>query len=66
MATDQQITLEVVTPERRVLELQVDEVVFPSNDGYMGVLAGHAPLLALVDIGELSYRVGKTRNFLAV
>ena len=66
MANDQQITLEVVTPERRVLELRVDEVVFPSKDGYMGVLAGHAPLLALVDIGELSYRIGKTRSFLAV
>jgi len=66
MATADQITLEVVTPERRVLELQVDEVVFPSSDGYMGVLAGHAPLLALVDIGELSYRVGKARSFLAV
>ena len=63
---DDKIQLEIVTPERRVLERPVDEVVLPTVDGYMGVLPGHAPLLALLDIGEVSYRVGSDRQFLAV
>ena len=45
---------------------QVDEVVLPSTVGSMGVLAGHAPLLAQLDVGEVSYRIGRERKFLAV
>lgn len=60
------ITLEIVTPERQVLVEQVDEVVLPSVEGYMGVLPGHAPLLAQLDVGEVSYRAGNERHFLAV
>lgn len=60
------ITLEIVTPERQVLVEKVDEVVLPSVEGYMGVLPGHAPLLAQLDVGEVSYRVGKERHFLVV
>ena len=61
-----QIQLEIVTPERLVLSEPVDEVVFPTKEGYMGVLPGHAPLLAQLDIGEVSYRHGDKRHFLAV
>jgi F-type H+-transporting ATPase subunit epsilon len=60
------ILLEIVTPERRVLSEHVDEVVMPSAEGSMGVLPGHAPLLARLDAGEVSYRVGDERRFLAV
>lgn len=60
------IALEIVTPERQVLAEQVDEVVLPSSEGYMGVLPGHAPLLAQLDVGEVSYRVGDSRHYLAV
>ena len=45
---------------------RVDEVVLPSMEGYMGVLPGHAPLLAQLDAGEVSYRVGSNRQYLAV
>ena len=60
------IALEVVTPERRILATEVDEVVLPSAEGYMGVLAGHTPLLAMLDVGEVSYRVGTGRSYMAV
>ncbi len=62
----EKIAFEVVTPGRRVLAEDVDEVVFPSRDGYMGVLPGHAPLLATLDAGEVSYRVGSEQQHLAV
>ena len=58
--------LEVTTPDRSVLAEQVEEVVLPGLEGYFGVLAGHAPLLAQLGVGELSYRVGATRRYLAV
>ncbi len=60
------LQLEIVTPERSVLTEQVDEVVLPSVEGYMGVLPGHAPLLAQLDVGEVSYRVGQQRRYLAI
>jgi F-type H+-transporting ATPase subunit epsilon len=60
------LNLEIVTPDRSVLSQEVEEVVLPSVDGYLGVLPGHAPLLAQLDVGEVSYRVGKERRFLAI
>ncbi|HXV75565.1 MAG TPA: F0F1 ATP synthase subunit epsilon [Candidatus Polarisedimenticolaceae bacterium] len=60
------LKLEVVTPDHSVLDQEVDEVVLPSVEGYFGVLPGHAPLLAQLDVGEVSYRVGKERRFLAI
>ena len=50
------IHLTVVTQERKVLEADVEEVELPGSDGYLGVLPGHTPLLAMLKIGVLSYR----------
>jgi len=52
------LTLEVVTPERKILSEVVDEVVLPGRDGYLGVLPGHAPLLTSLKIGQVEYRQG--------
>ena len=60
------ITLEIVTPERLVLSEPVDEAVIPGAEGYFGVLPGHAPLLAALGTGELEYRKGASRGWLAV
>jgi F-type H+-transporting ATPase subunit epsilon len=65
MAQDK-LDLEVVTPERRVLAETVDEVVLPGAEGYFGVLPGHAPLLAALGVGEISYRVGDRKRYLVV
>lgn len=50
------LTLEVVTPDRRVVQGSVDELQLPGLHGYLGILPGHAPLIAELGIGELSYR----------
>ena len=62
----EKLTLEIVTPERLVLSESVDEVVLPSIEGYMGVRSGHAPLLAELDVGEISYRTDAGERHLAV
>ncbi len=50
------ISLEVVTPDRRVVQETVEEVQVPGSQGYLGVLPGHAPLMTELGIGMLSYR----------
>jgi F-type H+-transporting ATPase subunit epsilon len=60
------IQLDIVTPERRLASLTVDEVVLPATEGSMGVLPGHAPLLTGLDIGELMYRRGQERHYVSV
>ena len=60
------LTLQIVTPEREVLTTDVNEVVIPSKMGSMGVLPGHAPLMAVLETGEIQYRVGNQRRFAAV
>lgn len=59
------LTLELATPTRLVVSAEVDEVVVPGSLGYFGVLPGHAPLLATLGIGELTYRVGRDEYHVA-
>ncbi len=60
------IELEVATPERAMVSEQVTDVQVPGQDGYLGILPGHAPLLSLLGAGALSYAAGGARHFLAV
>ena len=52
------INLTVVTRERKIVDVVVDEVILPATDGEIGVLPGHTPLLATLKIGPLRYRIG--------
>ena len=52
------ITLTVVSRERKIVEVDVDEVVLPASDGEIGVLPGHTPLLTTLKIGVMRYRTG--------
>lgn len=54
------INLTVVTRERKIVEVQVDEVVLPATDGEIGILPGHTPLLTTLKIGQMRYRTGQT------
>ena len=66
MSLPTSLTLEIVTPDRPVVRVEVDEVIVPAAHGYLGVLPGHTPLLATLEIGSLSYRRGKEVNEVAV
>src|SRR3954454_3964181 len=66
MALPAHIDLQIVTPDRRVVEEQVDEVEIPGLEGYFGVLPGHTPLLAALGVGELWYRKGQEKVFVSV
>ena len=60
------LTLELATPTRLVASAEVDEVVIPGSQGYFGVLPGHAPLLATLGTGELTYRIGRNEYHVAI
>jgi F-type H+-transporting ATPase subunit epsilon len=66
MALPTKLTLEIVTPDRALVTEQVDEVELPGSEGYFGVLPGHSPLLASLQVGELWYRIGTEKHFLSV
>lgn len=66
MAIPDQLTLEIVTPERSIAHGEVDEVVVPGADGSFGVLPGHTPLLASLSVGEIEYRRGGETSYVAV
>ena len=66
MALPDHIDLQIVTPDRRIVQEQVDEVEIPGSEGYFGVLPGHTPLLASLAVGELWYRKGAEKFFLSI
>src|SRR5262245_1720389 len=66
MALPTALTLEIVTPERALVSEQVDEVELPGAEGYFGVLPGHTPLLASLQVGEMWYRIGQEKFYLAL
>jgi F-type H+-transporting ATPase subunit epsilon len=56
--------LEIVTPDRRVVKDSAEEMQIPGRSGYLGILAGHAPLITELAVGEISYQSnGYTERF---
>jgi F-type H+-transporting ATPase subunit epsilon len=59
--------LQLVSPERILVDEDVDEVQIPGLDGYLGILPGHAPLLSELKAGGvLSYKSAGGEKVLAV
>lgn len=59
--------LQLVSPERILVDQDVDEVQIPGLDGYLGILPGHAPLLSELKAGGvLSYKSAGAEKVLAV
>lgn len=60
------IQLLIVSADRSLVNETVDEVEIPGFGGYFGVLPGHTPLLAVLQVGELWYRQGSEKHYLAI
>jgi F-type H+-transporting ATPase subunit epsilon len=60
------LELQIVTPDRLLAREQVDEVEIPGSEGYFGVLPGHTPMLASLAVGEMWYRKGQEKTYLAL
>jgi F-type H+-transporting ATPase subunit epsilon len=66
VALPTKLQLQVVSADRSLVNEPVDEVEIPGVDGFFGVLPGHTPLLAVLGAGELWYRQGQDRHYLAI
>jgi len=62
----EKLKLELVTPYKRVLSEDVDEVTAPGTIGEFGVLPDHTSLLTTLKVGELTYKQGGQTFHVAV
>jgi F-type H+-transporting ATPase subunit epsilon len=60
------LKLVVVTPEKKVVDTDAEEVEVPGELGYLGILPGHAPLISLLKTGVLTYRAAGGEKSLAI
>ena len=60
------VRLEIVTPEAKTFSDNVDSVVIPGVEGELGVLPMHAPMMTLLEPGELRVMKNGEETRLAV
>jgi F-type H+-transporting ATPase subunit epsilon len=60
------IKIDIVTAERVVYSADVDEVVAPGVEGQLGILPHHAPLMTILQAGELIVKKGGEEEILAI
>ena len=60
------ITVDIMTPERLVVQCQAESIVVPAADGELGILPHHAPLLAQLQPGEIRLHRGSDTELFAV
>ena len=58
--------LQIVTPEKKAFEGDVDEVIVPGSEGELGILPHHAPLISLLGQGVLRLKQGGQEQEFAI
>jgi len=48
--------LEIITPEKKIFEGEVNIATFPGSDGSFQVLNNHAPIISLLKQGVVEYK----------
>ncbi len=51
--------LEIITPERKFFQGEVEMVVVPGLDGELGILKGHVPMVTALDVGMVRIKQNK-------
>jgi F-type H+-transporting ATPase subunit epsilon len=57
--------VKLVSPEGVKYEDEADELILPTENGQIGVLADHEPLIALLSPGEIVVKTGTREHYLA-
>lgn len=60
------LRLEIVSPERRVYDDEVDMVIVPGRNGQLGILPHHTRLISSLGVGELRIKKGGTEQSLLI
>jgi F0F1-type ATP synthase epsilon subunit len=49
--------LEIITPERKVFKGNPYSLIVPAYEGYLGIMANHAPFLGILQPGKVTIRL---------
>jgi len=60
------VTLEIITPDEKVLSTEATQVVLPTESGETGILTGHIPMVTKIVAGELKVIKEGVTEFIAV
>ena len=60
------LTLEIVTPERRVAQVSCDEIIAPGAAGSFGIRAAHTAFMSTLEPGQLTVITGGREELYAV
>jgi F-type H+-transporting ATPase subunit epsilon len=60
------LLLKILTPDRILLESEVEDMTAPGTVGEFGVLPDHINFVTSLTVGEVSYRQGERRRYLAI
>jgi F-type H+-transporting ATPase subunit epsilon len=60
------LTLEIITPDEKVLSIEANQVVLPTESGEAGILTGHIPMVTKIVAGELKVIRDDGTEFIAV
>lgn len=60
------IRLQIITPQKPVLDKQVDFVALPAFEGELGVLPNHEPYITKLNFGTLRYKIGTEEHTFAI
>ena len=60
------LSVEILTPNRLLLQDEVDELNLPGTEGYLGILPGHVAFLTNLGLGELMLRKDGQQRYLTV
>lgn len=60
------LTLEIITPDEKVLSTEADQVVLPTESGEAGILTGHIPMVTKIIAGELKVMKEGQTEYIAV
>ena len=56
-------TIEIISPDKSILNAEVNEVTIPSYEGQMGILKNHIPLITFLRPGIISIKAQEERKY---
>ncbi|MFC1562205.1 F0F1 ATP synthase subunit epsilon [candidate division KSB1 bacterium] len=60
---DKTLTVDIVTPEKKVFSGEVECVTAPGTEGYFQLLHNHTPFLSSIQIGEVRLKISGKDHF---
>ena len=59
----EKFTVEIISPEKSILNTEANEVILPSYEGEMGILRDHIPLITFLRPGLIKVKNENEKNF---